>query len=119
MSAEISDDSFEEMRSRAVVAPPRVPSEKIEDRYKKLINLLATGHTDASAARRLGVSRRTVTYMVRSMMDGLGINNRFQLGIAIGTRSCNCATSPHVPCTEETGHHENGARPRSLLRATR
>ncbi|MFJ9815382.1 LuxR C-terminal-related transcriptional regulator [Streptomyces sp. NPDC101151] len=59
-----------------------------------MIALLATGHTDASAARQLGVSRRTVTYMLRSMMDELGINNRFQLGIAVGARSRNCAACP-------------------------
>ncbi|GAA3817559.1 hypothetical protein GCM10022403_058800 [Streptomyces coacervatus] len=65
-----------------------------ENRHERLIALLATGHTDASAARQLGVSRRTVTYMLRSMMDELGINNRFQLGIAVGARSRTCTTCP-------------------------
>ncbi|WP_052441274.1 helix-turn-helix domain-containing protein [Streptacidiphilus anmyonensis] len=65
-----------------------------QNRDDTLIALLAAGHTDASAARRLGVSRRTVTNMIRSMMDGLGINNRFQLGIAVGARSRSCARCP-------------------------
>ncbi|SFT31379.1 LuxR C-terminal-related transcriptional regulator [Streptomyces sp. ok210] len=78
---------------QSAVALPSSSAE-VEDRHKRLITLLATGHTDASAARQLGVSRRTVTYILRSMMDQLGINNRFQLGIAVGTRSHTCASCP-------------------------
>ncbi|MER6383459.1 helix-turn-helix transcriptional regulator [Streptomyces sp. NPDC001118] len=84
----------EQILPRTITAPPYSPSETVENRHERLIALLAAGHTDASAARRLGVSRRTVTYMLRSMMDGLGINNRFQLGIAVGARSRICATCP-------------------------
>jgi len=51
------------------------------------VSLLAAGHTDAGAARRLHVSARTVSNILRSLMDRLGVNNRFQLGIAIGLRS--------------------------------
>ncbi len=80
-------DKFEQVHQGASTAPPYSSSKAIEDRDERLIALLAAGHTDASAARRLGVSRRTVTNMLRSMMDGLGINNRFQLGIAVGARS--------------------------------
>ncbi|MFF5408105.1 helix-turn-helix transcriptional regulator [Streptomyces misionensis] len=82
------------MHPRAVTASSYRTSGTIENRHQKLIDLLATGHTDASAARQLGVSRRTVTYMLRSMMDELGINNRFQLGIAVGARSRSCETCP-------------------------
>lgn len=51
-----------------------------------LIHLLLAGHTDASAAGRLGISSRTVTNILRSLMDRLGVDNRFQLGVALGTR---------------------------------
>jgi DNA-binding NarL/FixJ family response regulator len=87
-------DNYEQVHQSVSTAPPYSSSEAIEDRDERLIALLAAGHTDASAARRLGVSRRTVTYMLRSMMDGLGINNRFQLGIAVGARSRTCAKGP-------------------------
>lgn len=59
-------------------------------RENHLIELLADGHTDATAARELGVSERTVSTLVRSMMDRFGVDNRFQLGLAIG------ATSPET-----------------------
>jgi DNA-binding NarL/FixJ family response regulator len=54
-------------------------------REKALVELLAAGHTDASAARRLGVSPRTVSYTLQALMDRLKVENRFQLGLALGT----------------------------------
>jgi DNA-binding CsgD family transcriptional regulator len=59
----------------------------LDTRQRVLVVLLMAGHTDTSAARRLHVSPRTVTNMLRTLMDQLGVNNRFQLGIAIGQRS--------------------------------
>lgn len=56
----------------------------LTSREKALITLLANGHTDASAARELGVSPRSVTYTLRALMDRLGVDNRFQLGLALG-----------------------------------
>jgi len=53
-------------------------------REEELIWLLMAGHTDSSAARRLNVSPRTITYMLRNLMDRLTVNNRFQLGVALG-----------------------------------
>ncbi|WP_255945423.1 LuxR C-terminal-related transcriptional regulator [Streptomyces odontomachi] len=59
----------------------------LDERQLKLLSLLLAGSTDVSAAHRLGVSRRTVTNMLRSLMNQLGVNNRFQLGVALGTYS--------------------------------
>ncbi|MEJ3748069.1 helix-turn-helix transcriptional regulator [Actinomycetes bacterium KLBMP 9797] len=53
-------------------------------RAKAVIALLAEGHTDASVAQRLGLSTRSVTYTLRELMDQLGVENRFQLGLALG-----------------------------------
>src|SRR4051812_21872229 len=58
----------------------------LDERQRMLIHLLLAGHTDASAASRLGISSRTVTNILRSLMDRLGVDNRFQLGVALGTR---------------------------------
>ncbi len=54
-------------------------------REHTLISLLWAGHTDASAAHRMGVSPRTVTNILRSLMDRTGADNRFQLGFVLGS----------------------------------
>jgi DNA-binding CsgD family transcriptional regulator len=54
-------------------------------RERALIALLADGHTDVTAARELGVSVRSVSTIVRHLMDRLEVDNRFQLGLALGT----------------------------------
>lgn len=59
---------------------------ELDPREHLLIGLLAQGHTDASAATELRVSARTVSTIVRSLMDRLGVENRFQLGVALGAR---------------------------------
>ncbi|GAA4460305.1 helix-turn-helix transcriptional regulator [Phytohabitans houttuyneae] len=58
----------------------------LEPRELALVELLAKGHTDSSAARELRVSTRTVSSIVRSLMDRCGVDNRFQLGLALGVR---------------------------------
>jgi DNA-binding CsgD family transcriptional regulator len=58
----------------------------LDERQRKLVALLLAGHTDASAAGRLGISPRTVTNILRALMDRLGVDNRFQLGVARGSR---------------------------------
>jgi len=63
---------------------PRPPHITLADRERDLLQLLARGHTDASAAHALRVSRRTVSNTLRGLMDRLGVDNRFQLGLAIG-----------------------------------
>ncbi len=65
-------------------------------REKALVELLAAGHTDASAARRLGVSPRTVSYTLQSLMDRLDVENRFQLGLALGTLGAQEVTDPSL-----------------------
>jgi DNA-binding NarL/FixJ family response regulator len=66
-------------------------------REKALVELLAAGHTDASAARRLGVSPRTVSYTLQSLMDRLEVENRFQLGLALGTLGARDRTEARPP----------------------
>ena len=64
-------------------------------REKALVALLAEGLTDAQAAQRLGLSNRTVTATVRGLMDRCGVNNRFQLGLALGGMGAVQASGPH------------------------
>lgn len=53
-------------------------------RERALVALLAEGHTDMTAARELGISVRSVSNILRHLMDRLHVDNRFQLGIALG-----------------------------------
>jgi DNA-binding CsgD family transcriptional regulator len=61
-----------------------IPQAALTPREHKLITLLTQGHTDASAARRLHIGVRTVTTVMRSLMDRFGVDNRFQLGLVLG-----------------------------------
>ncbi|PZG01972.1 LuxR C-terminal-related transcriptional regulator [Micromonospora deserti] len=63
-----------------------MPRITLSPREHTLIGLLAQGHTDVSAARELRISTRTVSTIIRSLMNRLGVDNRFQLGLAIGAR---------------------------------
>jgi len=61
-----------------------VPKITLTTRERELVSLLAEGHTDVSAAEHLNISPRSVTNILRSLMDRLGVENRFQLGLALG-----------------------------------
>jgi DNA-binding CsgD family transcriptional regulator len=76
-----------------------------------LLNLLAAGYTDTAAARRLGVSPRTITSMVRSLMDRLGADNRFQLGLVLGRIGALAAADQDTArgMAAASAHHVNGS----------
>jgi DNA-binding CsgD family transcriptional regulator len=61
-----------------------VPAIVLSARERDLIELLAMGHTDVTAALELRISARSVTNTLRALMDRLGVDNRFQLGLALG-----------------------------------
>ncbi|GAA1030955.1 helix-turn-helix domain-containing protein [Virgisporangium ochraceum] len=63
-----------------------VPRISLTERERTLLTLLAKGDTDESAAQAMRISRRTVSNTVRDLMDRLGVDNRFQLGLAIGAQ---------------------------------
>ncbi|MEV6303171.1 helix-turn-helix transcriptional regulator [Actinoplanes sp. NPDC051861] len=62
-----------------------MPGITLSERELELVNLLAQGHTDVSAAAELRISARTVTSTMRALMDRVAVENRFQLGLALGT----------------------------------
>ena len=79
-----------------------MPKITLSERERELIALLAEGHTDAVAAERLGISPRSVTNILRSLMDRLGVENRFQLGLALGfLRRAHAPRAPSVPAVPE------------------
>ena len=61
-----------------------MPEIALSDRERELVALLACGHTDVSAAAKMRISARTVTNIMRNLMDRLGVDNRFQLGLTLG-----------------------------------
>lgn len=48
---------------------------------KELLQLLGQGHTDDSAAKRLGISERTCRRMMADLMERLGARSRFEAGL--------------------------------------
>jgi DNA-binding CsgD family transcriptional regulator/DNA-binding transcriptional ArsR family regulator len=79
-----------------------MPQIILDDRERALVTLLARGHTDATAARELHVSPRTVSNILRSLMDRVGVENRFQLGLALGAaRAVPPGAPPGRPGTAE------------------
>jgi len=61
-----------------------VPQNSLAPREHALIMLLAQGHTDTSAARQMHIGVRTVTTILRGLMDRFAVENRFQLGLVLG-----------------------------------
>lgn len=51
------------------------------ERVREVLRVLATGATDESAARQLGVSDRTIRRRVAAVMELLGATSRFEAGV--------------------------------------
>jgi DNA-binding NarL/FixJ family response regulator len=71
-------------KARPPVTPATPTTVQLSEREARIVTLLAAGHTDASAADQLGLSQRTVAYVVRGLMDRMHVQNRFQLGLVLG-----------------------------------
>ncbi|WP_412540497.1 helix-turn-helix transcriptional regulator [Longispora sp. K20-0274] len=63
------------------------PDIVLSARESAIVALLAEGHTDASASAELGISVRTIAYSLSELMNRCGVQNRFQLGLALGAYS--------------------------------
>ena len=86
------------LTDRLVSLEPGLPKITLSARERDLITLLAEGHTDVTAAEHLNISARSVTNILRSLMDRLGVENRFQLGLALGIRrTAHVPAQPSVP----------------------
>jgi DNA-binding CsgD family transcriptional regulator len=62
------------------------PPPPLSTREEEVVGLLAEGWTDTVVARRLGISERTVTATVRTLMDRHGARSRFQLALKMSRR---------------------------------
>jgi DNA-binding CsgD family transcriptional regulator len=61
-----------------------MPTIVLSERERQVVRLLTLGLTDAKAAAELQITDRAVTKILRKLMDRLGVENRFQLGLALG-----------------------------------
>ena len=71
---------------RTAVDPRKreVPTIVLTSRERAIVERLALGSSEESVAAELGLSRRTVVYAMRTLMDRLGVENRFQLALMLG-----------------------------------
>ncbi|MFY1691446.1 LuxR C-terminal-related transcriptional regulator [Plantactinospora sp. WMMB782] len=83
----------------SAVDPSRngVPAIVLTSREKAIVALLAKGYTDAASAQEIGMSTRSLTYTLRALMDRLGVDNRFQLGLALGALNVATPSDPSTP----------------------
>ncbi|MFF0476470.1 DNA-binding response regulator [Streptomyces sp. NPDC004284] len=59
----------------------RTPFPQLGEAERTVLRSLATGHTDETASRLLGVSLRTYRRRVAALMEALGARSRFQAGL--------------------------------------
>ncbi|WP_035838631.1 LuxR C-terminal-related transcriptional regulator [Kitasatospora azatica] len=77
-------DLFEQAWSAAVplgATRPEDPETGLTGTERELLRLLGTGLTDDAAGQRLGISSRTVSRYMSSIMERLGSASRFEAGI--------------------------------------
>src|SRR5262245_43410759 len=85
-------DLFEQHWQKAEAERTAMSRLTLSSREQQLIELLAGGLTDAGAARHMHISERSVSTIMRSLMDRAGVDNRFQLGLVLGATQA--ATPP-------------------------
>lgn len=90
-------DLFEEHWTQAEAERTAMRRLTLSSREQQLIELLAGGLTDARAARHMHISERSVSNIMRSLMDRAGVDNRFQLGLVLGAAQ---AAAPPMRTTE-------------------
>ncbi|WP_223874612.1 helix-turn-helix domain-containing protein [Salinispora fenicalii] len=61
----------------------------IEPSERELLRILADGHTDEAAARKLNLSLRTIRRMTANLMERLDARSRFQAGVRAAQRGWN------------------------------
>lgn len=62
------------------------PTAPLGETDRELIGLLASGFTDETIARQMGLGQRTVRRRLRRLMDELGAGTRFQAGMQVVRR---------------------------------
>jgi DNA-binding CsgD family transcriptional regulator len=79
-----------------------VPTIVLTHRERAIVELLAAGESEEAVAIALGLSRRTVVYTVRSLMDRIGVENRFQLALCLGAAQAVPLPPSFRPCRPDS-----------------
>ena len=83
--ADIFDRSWE--RGREYDGHGRESQSNIAAEVRALtVRMLTEGHSDPASAKRVGVSTRTYASYVAALKEEYGVETRFQLGFAMGSR---------------------------------
>ena len=83
--ADMFDRSWE--RARAYSERSADSESDIAAEVRQLtVRMLTEGHSDPASAKRVGVSTRTYASYVAALKDEYGVETRFQLGYAMGSR---------------------------------
>lgn len=83
--ADIFDRSWERAREYDEHGPASDSDIAAEVR-QLTVRMLTEGHSDPASAKRVGVSTRTYASYVASLKEEYGVETRFQLGLAMGSR---------------------------------
>jgi len=83
--ADIFDRSWERAREYDERGPASDSDIAAEVR-QLTVRMLTEGHSDPASAKRVGVSTRTYASYVAALKDEYGVETRFQLGFAMGSR---------------------------------
>ena len=94
--ADIFDRSWE--RAREYDEHGRSSESDIAAEVRQLtVRMLTEGHSDPASAKRVGVSTRTYASYVAALKEEYGVETRFQLGYAMGSRAHEEKTGPDSP----------------------
>jgi DNA-binding CsgD family transcriptional regulator/sugar-specific transcriptional regulator TrmB len=83
---------------------PKRDDQGLTAQEKSVLRLLAQGDTDESAARKLGVSARTVGRLTADLMAQLGARSRFQAGVRAAERGWLTPTATQPTPTAQSTH---------------
>ena len=84
--ADIFDRSWE--RARDYEERGEASESDIAAEVRQLtVRMLTEGHSDPASAKRVGVSTRTYASYVAALKEEYGVETRFQLGYAMGSRA--------------------------------
>lgn len=85
----------------------RLPAQRLPPQLsvdlRSLLELLAAGHTDKTAARMLNVGLRTVERRVGDLAGWMGASSRFQLGCLSVHYGICLNTDPNALCSLPSG----------------
>lgn len=91
--ADIFDRSWE--RAHDYEERGEISESDIASEVRQLtVRMLTEGHSDPASAKRVGVSTRTYATYVAALKEEYGVETRFQLGYAMGTRATETPDRP-------------------------